>query len=714
MHLRILFILLLLSSVTGPLVVSAQIAQDDWIDVPQGISYRLPLFQNDIGFTAADLQGFSQPTTGQLQSINGILHYTAPSGMATAQFHYIVCNSGGVCDTAEVYLSSQPVIYDAVATQKQQAVYLNPQFYHSPAYSLVRAPRYGTVTTSSGDFRYLPDWSFTGLDTLLLRSNSGSMGSTFIHYRLEVRNQLPLVGNADYLQTPIQQPLQIQPLGNDLGQGLSINAIGLPQNGRAVLDANFPIISYTPDSSFTGLEQFDYTVCDATGLCQEVQIYIQVGNATHWLERKTAQNVALYEDFGAAVSSFTILTPPSYGQIFQATDTTLDHGISTRHYASLLRYTPQNNYTGLDYFRIAACDAGQCDTFDLSVEVLATHNCTDCVWPGDANNDGLVNAFDVLVLGSAYGANGPSRTSNAAWLGQSATDWPGSIPGYPGLNYKYADSNGDGLINEVDTLAIQQNYGFRHKNTLLYQAPLSSPEVQLIPAGPATAYTGAGGGWYQEFEIWLNGTVQTTATGIHGLYLQFQFDTSAVLLHTLSAQMLPNNFLSQGSYMLSMLQPHSNGQVDLAYTRTNNVAISAYGQLGNIGVVITDNIDGRLGPDSDILQLEHSVAIDDQGKRTELLSSLISSTLQLRRSDEKRRIVIYPQPATEVLHIQSLDGLPLQQLELFDLQGRRVYAENLNNQTQKHLSTSNLPAGMYVLRLYSEVGTLTQKVVVGN
>lgn len=710
MQLSFFFILAFLFFGLCPTSAQAQSAQDDWLEVPQGLRYRLPVFENDTGYTAANLHSFSQPAQGQLQAQNGELYYTAPNSPSSAQFQYVLCTTGGICDTALVYLNSQTVILETAYTQRHQAVYLQEQLYHQPPYNLVQAPQNGTVSIHSGDFRYLPNWNFTGTDSLLLQRNSSSSQNNFVLYEIQVLQQLPLLGNHDYVQTPANQSLQIQPLGNDLGQGLHIHNLGLPQNGQAVLDANFPIISYSPDSNFVGLDQFDYTLCDAQGMCQEVQIFVQVGPGQHWLQRSVGQNSALYEDFGAQITTFHIVNPPLNGQIYQAFDTTLDHGVQTRYYAALLQYQPQPSYTGMDYAQVAACASGQCDTFNLALEIIPTHNCTDCVWPGDANNDGLVDAFDLLTLGSAYGANGMVRSNaHLGWQGQPVSDWSGSINGYPGLNYKYADANGDGLINEKDTLAVHQNYGLRSKNQLTQQAPLSAPEVQLLPVGQAVPHSS--GGLYQEFEIWVN---NPNGLGLHGLYLQFQFDTSAVLLDSLRAAMLPNNFLSQGSYMLSLLKKHGNGQVDLAYTRTNSMAVAAAGLLGNIGVVITDNIDGRIRPEDLIFKLEHSIAIDDQGRRLELGSSLVSAITEVAEEEQQRRILIYPQPASDFLNIQSLDGLELQEIELYDLQGRRVHAENLNNQTQKTLSTSALPAGMYLLRLYSEAGTLTQKVVVGN
>src|SRR6185503_14241091 len=60
------------------------------------------------------------------------------------------------------------------------------------------------------------------------------------------------------------------------------------------------------------------------------------------------------------------------------------------------------------------------------------------VFPGDADNNGVVNGNDVLNVGLAYGNKGPSRANaNIAWNAQHANDWSKKFKHED--NYKYAD-----------------------------------------------------------------------------------------------------------------------------------------------------------------------------------------------------------------------------------------------------------------------------------
>lgn len=120
-----------------------------------------------------------------------------------------------------------------------------------------------------------------------------------------------------------------------------------------------------------------------------------------------------------------------------------------------------------------------------SVEVMLT----DCsgVYPGDTNNDGVVDFRDVLPLGLAFNQTGIARTDQTTtWDAKTIENWPTSFtdPIHNGLNHKYGDTNGDGVINLADTLAIIENYGYVHGHNTSSSDFVAYGEqaFQLIPA----------------------------------------------------------------------------------------------------------------------------------------------------------------------------------------------------------------------------------------
>lgn len=106
--------------------------------------------------------------------------------------------------------------------------------------------------------------------------------------------------------------------------------------------------------------------------------------------------------------------------------------------------------------------SGCFDTKTIAIQVLSTNVCgsctgEDCVFPGDGNADGLVNSQDMLTIAQAYNQAGHSRTNaQTTFIGQHSSDWATTNPN--NINHKYADTNGDGIINTSDLAVVAQNY----------------------------------------------------------------------------------------------------------------------------------------------------------------------------------------------------------------------------------------------------------------
>ncbi|MEW5767582.1 MAG: Ig-like domain-containing protein [bacterium] len=77
---------------------------------------------------------------------------------------------------------------------------------------------------------------------------------------------------------------------------------------------------------------------------------------------------------------------------------------------------------------------------------------TATVWPGDTNNDGWVDAKDVLPIGLYWKRTGLIRPGAATdWKSQQVTAWSP-------LEATYADANGDGVVEAKDVLPIGLNW----------------------------------------------------------------------------------------------------------------------------------------------------------------------------------------------------------------------------------------------------------------
>ncbi|MEL6656366.1 MAG: T9SS type A sorting domain-containing protein [Bacteroidota bacterium] len=84
------------------------------------------------------------------------------------------------------------------------------------------------------------------------------------------------------------------------------------------------------------------------------------------------------------------------------------------------------------------------------------------IWPGDINNNGIVNGVDFLYWGVANQATGPNRPDgNTIWQEQAmGNPWTKQFP--QSTNYAYADANGNGQVDANDADALSQNFGLVH------------------------------------------------------------------------------------------------------------------------------------------------------------------------------------------------------------------------------------------------------------
>jgi Leucine-rich repeat (LRR) protein len=79
------------------------------------------------------------------------------------------------------------------------------------------------------------------------------------------------------------------------------------------------------------------------------------------------------------------------------------------------------------------------------------------VYPGDTDNNGIVDALDVLPIGVYFFENGPPRdTTGFFWSPVSGEPW--TI-----LPAAFSDANGDGVVDEIDIIGVGVNWGKTHE-----------------------------------------------------------------------------------------------------------------------------------------------------------------------------------------------------------------------------------------------------------
>ncbi len=111
------------------------------------------------------------------------------------------------------------------------------------------------------------------------------------------------------------------------------------------------------------------------------------------------------------------------------------------------------------------------------------------VWPGDVNNNGVVDERDVLALAQHIGSTGPARNSQGIdWEGQQVEPWEDS-------SATYADTDGDGVVDHEDLKAIVFNFGKQNSSgkeqqrQLAEAASTSDYRIPRLSAGETHSIT---------------------------------------------------------------------------------------------------------------------------------------------------------------------------------------------------------------------------------
>jgi len=348
---------------------------------------------------------------------------------------------------------------------------------------------------------------------------------------------------------------------------------------------------------------------------------------------------------------------------------------------------------------------GGCESmFTVHVEVD-----DDCVWPGDANHDGIANNQDVLALGIGNGISGfprPNATNN--WNAQYCPDWFLALASGP--NLKHLDCDGNGTINAADTIPLFLNYGMTHNRSGSPGQKFVDPELYFdLPTD--TAFAG------QEIDVPVYlGTSNIQTSNFYGIAFSVNYDNTIVEENTMHFEAV-NSFAGNANDLLSFdFDMYGDSKMDVALTRLNRTVASGFGQIGTISFAMKDDISGKNFLVRELTLSFSDVRAIDNNENDLLLfyeagSLFVKQELSGLAPIHNVRLNIYPNPASEIITVEMKDENTLREVALLDLVGKEI-TKTQGTGNRISLETGNLPEGNYLLKVKTAEGEAVRKITV--
>lgn len=345
-----------------------------------------------------------------------------------------------------------------------------------------------------------------------------------------------------------------------------------------------------------------------------------------------------------------------------------------------------------------------CGIAMATITVPVNQSCQD-VWPGDANSDGIADNLDILELGLHFNQTGTPRTTTSnLWQAYYASNWSGTISNSKNLNH--SDCNGDGVINNDDTLAIYNNYGLSH-SFKTYQTSIVNPQLSIVPDQAMVAK----GSWGSA-SVYL-GDATTTVDNINGVAFTVNFDKTLIEPNSIYID-YQNSFMDLSNQNLDFRKlDFATGKIFTATTHTVNSNVSGYGKIATLHYQILSNLTTDQVLNFSLVQANQSDALGTITSLTTGSGTLmaIGASVGLTEILNNNLISIAPNPTNGLLNITS--KTELQKIEIISIAGTLLLSESptSNNHT---LHLENCSNGIYFVNIYQNNRIVRREKVIVN
>jgi hypothetical protein len=703
-----------------PLLISAQVtATDDYVHIAVNAqNVRIPVLSNDQP-TQSVLKLDKLPLVNHgVAALNydssAILFTPEPNYKGVASINYTVTNRQGQYDCGLVTIDISEAIQPNNQTMRLFAQMGKKLTFTVPA-GFGQPTAFGTSAAidpdnnTPGVYHYLPKQK---LSTWIF-SKPESNGTKYLELTIEAFGTAPSLNlKNDYLNLRIGAAKSLNVLSNDnITKPIrQIRIVSADNPNYTATATNAGLVTVTPAADYKGIANIEYEIEYFDDTKERAMIYCIMAN---YVPTTDAYTFTAYHNTPYELKYRIPLDSALWSFVLFGQQTTNAGGFVEIQNNQVL-YTPPP-FGETDFFLLDYCvTGGGCKRVEVNVnltEPIGDICSKDCVFPGDANRDGVVNMADLITVGGNIGHYGPGRASGNDYLPSTATNWSQTDNG---LNIKHADLNGDGFINANDTNVILANYD--KYNSIV---PEKTPEDTRIELQLVTTTSSAYLGDLLEIRV-LVGNADFPAMDSRGLSFTVGYDADRVKDGVMSTEFLRNSWLSRHDTYLALSKTLSLGNIEAALARSRDKGANGHGEVAKIrGIVITDVTGFQAGDKASVRVKVDNVnlyARDGRVLRIKGKELVIPIKVKQDKTEPVKDsdLLMFPNPSSDFVSFYINGVNKIESLRVLDMMGKEVSRQNSVNEKQATVYLDNMTPGMYIAEVMTEKGRITKKLQVAK
>jgi hypothetical protein len=220
------------------------------------------------------------------------------------------------------------------------------------SFEVISEPMRGSLAGVAPNLTYTPEPDFVGLDSFLFVARDGNQPSAPVLLELLVRdlNQAPTAQAVEVRVTPGQARAITLQGADPEGSPLTFTIELGPTNGA--LSGVPPLVTYTPNLGFEGIDGFAFSVSDGSRASEAAQVTLLVGDVNR---APLAQSQSLMTPEERALSFTLSGTDPDGDELTYEIVTRPAHG-ALEGTPPALTWRPERDFVGLDQLEFRVSD----------------------------------------------------------------------------------------------------------------------------------------------------------------------------------------------------------------------------------------------------------------------------------------------------------------------------------------------------------------------